>query len=89
MWLLIWGEKYLWAEFLTGISIFFSQEARVQELEEEHSLLQTGLQVIEKARKWYFKRITAIQEEKLHLQNGDQHSLEQVQNTTITTSLYD
>lgn len=55
------------------------KEARVQELEEEHSLLQSGLQVIEKARKWYFKRITAIQEEKLHLQNEDQHSLEQFQ----------
>lgn len=54
------------------------QEARLKELEEEHDLLQSGLQVIEKARKWYFKRITAIQEEKLHLQNQDQYSLEQV-----------
>lgn len=54
------------------------QEARLKELDEEHDLLQSGLQVIEKARKWYFKRITAIQEEKLHLQNQDQYSLEQV-----------
>lgn len=50
----------------------------MKELDEEHDLLQSGLQVIEKARKWYFKRITAIQEEKLHLQNQDQYSLEQV-----------
>ena len=57
------------------------QEARLQELDEEHNLLQGGLQVIEKARKWYFKRITAIQEEKLHLQNEDQYSLEQVTKT--------
>ena len=62
------------------------QEARLQELDEEHSLLQSGLQVIEKARKWYFKRITAIQEEKLHLQNEDQYSLEQV--TGITEKLF-
>lgn len=55
------------------------KEGRVQELDEEYSLLQTGLQVIEKARKWYFKRITAIQEEKLHLQNEEQYSLEQFQ----------
>ena len=54
------------------------QDARLQELDDEHDLLQNGLQVIEKARKWYFKRITAIQEEKLHLQNDDQYSLEQV-----------
>ena len=54
------------------------QEGRLKELDEEHDLLQSGLQVIEKARKWYFKRITAIQEEKLHLQNQDQCSLEQV-----------
>ena len=60
----------------------FSQEARLQELDEEHSLLQSGLQVIEKARKWYFKRITAIQEEKLHLQNENQYSLEQVSKIT-------
>lgn len=60
------------------MSSFLSQDARLQELDEEHSLLQSGLQVIEKARKWYFKRITAIQEEKLHLQNEDQYSLEQV-----------
>lgn len=57
----------------------FDKDARLQELDEEHSLLQSGLQVIEKARKWYFKRITAIQEEKLHLQNEDQYSLEQFQ----------
>ena len=57
---------------------FLLQEARLKELDEEHDLLQSGLQVIEKARKWYFKRITAIQEEKLHLQNQDQYSLEQV-----------
>lgn len=60
------------------MSSFLSQDARSQELDEEHNLLQSGLQVIEKARKWYFKRITAIQEEKLHLQKGDQYSLEQV-----------
>lgn len=64
------------------ISSFPSQDARLQELDEEHSLLQSGLQVIEKARKWYFKRITAIQEEKLHLQNEDQYSLEQVTGIT-------
>ncbi|PFX27253.1 uncharacterized protein LOC111327860 [Stylophora pistillata] len=57
----------------------FDKDARLQELDDEHDLLQNGLQVIEKARKWYFKRITAIQEEKLHLQNGDQYSLEQFQ----------
>lgn len=56
-----------------------SKETRLKELDEEHDLLQSGLQVIEKARKWYFKRITAIQEEKLHLQNQDQYSLEQFQ----------
>lgn len=63
-----------------------SQDARLQELDEEHDLLQSGLQVIEKARKWYFKRITAIQEEKLHLQSEDQYSLEQV--TGITWKLF-
>lgn len=61
-----------------NLFVFLLQEARLKELDEEHDLLQSGLQVIEKARKWYFKRITAIQEEKLHLQNQDQYSLEQV-----------
>ena len=56
----------------------YFQELRFKELEDEVNTLQNGLQVIEKARKWYFKRITAIQEEKLHLQNEDQYSLEQV-----------
>lgn len=70
------------------ISSFPSQDARLQELDEEHSLLQSGLQVIEKARKWYFKRITAIQEEKLHLQNEDQYSLEQVTGITCTRKLF-
>lgn len=63
---------------LQFVCLFLLQEARLKELDEEHDLLQSGLQVIEKARKWYFKRITAIQEEKLHLQNQDQYSLEQV-----------
>ena len=70
------------------LAIFFIpvilQDARLQELDDEHDLLQNGLQVIEKARKWYFKRITAIQEEKLHLQNDDQYSLEQVIHYVIT-----
>ncbi|KAL9988059.1 hypothetical protein ACROYT_G002457 [Oculina patagonica] len=57
----------------------FDKDSRLQELDDEHGLLQSGLQVIERARKWYFKRITAIQEEKLHLQNEDQYSLEQFQ----------
>jgi len=63
------------------------QESRLKELDEEHNLLQDGLQVIERARKWYFKRITAIQEEKLHLQNEHQYSLEQVASITLELSL--
>jgi len=47
-------------------------------VEEEIAILKNGLNAIEKARKWYFRRITAVQEEKLHLQQSDHISLEQV-----------
>lgn len=84
-------KKYIYISFkiewLSDHSAVFLQESRLKELDEEHNLLQDGLQVIERARKWYFKRITAIQEEKLHLQNEDQYSLEQVATITLELSL--
>ncbi|KAK3747840.1 hypothetical protein QZH41_015983 [Actinostola sp. cb2023] len=53
------------------------KKTRSSQVEEELQTLKTGLAVMEKARKWYFRRITAVQEEKLHLQQSDQISLEQ------------
>ncbi|XP_031565470.1 uncharacterized protein LOC116300694 [Actinia tenebrosa] len=52
---------------------------RSNQVEEELQVLKEGLNVIEKARKWYFKRFTAVQEENLLLQQSDKNSLEQFQ----------
>ena len=54
------------------------KDPRLQQLEDELTVLQGGLEVIEGARRWYFKRITAIQEEKLHFKHSEKYSLEQV-----------
>ena len=48
------------------------------QLDDELLVLQRGLELIENARKWYFKRITAVQEEKLHIKHMEKYSLEQV-----------
>jgi hypothetical protein len=56
----------------------YSQKSRSSQVEEELEVLKNGLTVIEKARKWYFRRVTAVQEEKLLLQQSEQNSLEQV-----------
>ena len=71
-----WVANSVWAEFPSF------QEKRLKELTEENEVLHSGLEVVEEARKWYFKRITAVQEERLHLKQSDHYTTEEVTHQT-------